>query len=279
MDLVVHQVDKLHHIHGPHCNGAPHGFSCSSVVKEHPSVGGQFRGTLLAGLLHQVKDLLLGRSLEHCRGNMPAVPGGHEAEDSLQDLAEVHPARDTDRVQDHVDGGSVRQVGHVLLGKDPGDDTLVAVSSGHLVADGYLPDLGHVYLDHLVDAGGKLIAVLGAAELFDGDHLAALTVGDPHRGVPDLPGLLAKDGPQQFFLGGLVGLTLGGDLTHKDISGHDLGADPYDPRLVEVLEGILADVGDVAGYLLRPQLGIPGLYLVLLDMNGREAVVLHQPVA
>ena len=42
---------------------------------------------------------------------------------------------------------------------------------------------------------------------------------------PDLPGLLAEDGPQQPLLSGEVGLALGGDLAHQDIAGADLRAD------------------------------------------------------
>ena len=47
-------------------------------------------------------------------------------------------------------------------------------------------------------------------------------------GIPDLPGLLAEDGPEQALLGGQVGLALGGDLAHQDIAGTHLGAHPDD---------------------------------------------------
>ena len=46
------------------------------------------------------------------------------------------------------------------------------------------------------------------------------------------------------------------------------------PRLVEVLEHLLADVGDVAGDLFRAQLGVAGHDLELLDVHGGEDVVL-----
>ena len=64
------------------------------------------------------------------------------AEVRLQHLADVHAARHADRVQDDVDGRAVRQVRHVLDRQDAGDDALVAVAAGHLVAFGDLAPLG-----------------------------------------------------------------------------------------------------------------------------------------
>ena len=48
-----------------------------------------------------------------------------------------------------------------------------------------------------------------------------------------------------------------------------------DAPLVEVLKRILADVGDVAGDLLRPELGVPGLDFIFFDVDGGENVVPH----
>ena len=61
--------------------------------------------------------------------------------------------------------------------------------------------------------------------------------------------------------------------------GADLGADVDDALLVEVLEGLLADVRDVAGDLLGPELGVARLHLVLLDVDAGEQVVADEAVA
>ena len=105
---------------------------------------------------------------------------------------------------------------------------------------------------------------------------AALAVGDLQGGIADLPGLLTEDGPQQPLLGGEVGLALGGDLAHQDVAGVDLGAHADDAVLVQVLQGVLAHVGDVPGDLLGAQLGIPGVDLVLLDVDGGVQVLPDQ---
>ena len=98
---------------------------------------------------------------------------------------------------------------------------------------------------------------------------------NPQGGIADFAGLFAENGAQQPLLSGQLGLPLRGDLTHQDIAGTDLGADVDDAALVEILERVLADVRDIAGDLLRPELGIPGLDLIFLDVDGGEDVVPH----
>ena len=71
----------------------------------------------------------------------------------------------------------------------------------------------------------------------------------------------------------------GRDLADEDVARPDLGADVDDALLVEVLEGLLADVRDVAGDLLGPELGVAGLDLVLLDVDAGEQVVADEAIA
>src|SRR4029079_11129081 len=167
---------------------------------------------------------------------------------------------------------------HVLTRQDLGDDALVAVAAGHLVADADLALLGDRHPDQAVDAGLEVVVEL-ATELADLDHLAALAVGQAQRAVLHLAGLLTEDRPQEALLGGQLGLALGRDLADEDVAGADLGADVDDALLVEVLEGLLADVRDVAGDLFGAELRVARLDLVLLDVDAREQVVAHEAVA
>src|SRR5207247_3141155 len=77
---------------------------------------------------------------------------GGPAEVGLEDLADVHPARYAERVEDDVDRRAVLEERHVLLRDDPGDHALVAVAAGELVALGDLALLGDVGADELVHA-------------------------------------------------------------------------------------------------------------------------------
>ena len=175
-------------------------------------------------------------------------------------------------------GRPVRQVRHVLRRQDLGDDALVAVAAGHLVADADLALLGDRHPDQPVDARLQVVVEL-AAELADLDDLAALAVGQAQGAVLHFAGLLAEDGAQEPLLGGQLGLALRRDLADQDVARPDLGADVDDALFVEVLEGFLADVGDVAGDLLGAELGVARLDLVLLDVDAREQVVADEAIA
>ena len=61
--------------------------------------------------------------------------------------------------------------------------------------------------------------------------------------------------------------------------GFDVGADLHDAGVVEVAEGLLADVGDVAGELLAAELGLADLDVELLDVDRGVGVVADQFLA
>lgn len=193
----------------------------------------------------------------------------------LQDLADVHTRRHTQRVEHDVDRRAVLKERHVLDGQDLGDDALVAVPARELVTVLDLALLGHVHPDQLVHARGQLVAVL-TRERADADDRAGLAVRHLQRGVPDLPGLLTEDRTEQALLRRQLRLALRRDLADQDVAGDDLGTDPDDAPLVQVRQHFLADVRDVAGDLLRAELGVPRVDLVLLDVDRGEHVLLHE---
>ena len=87
--------------------------------------------------------------------DVPA-PTGAIAEVGLEYLADVHPGRNAERVEDDVDRGAVGHERHVLDGQDLRDHALVAVAARQLVSDAELALLGDVDPDQLVDARGQL---------------------------------------------------------------------------------------------------------------------------
>ena len=161
------------------------------------------------------------------------------AEVRFEHLTDVHPARDTERVEHDVDRRAVGEVRHVLDREDLGDHALVAVAAGELVALADLALLADVDAHQLVDARRQLVTVV-AREHANVDHLAALAVRHLEARVADLACLLTEDRAQQALFRRQLGLALGRDLADEDVARADLGTDADDAALVEVLEDVLA---------------------------------------
>ena len=99
-------------------------FSCTQVK---PS-------TFLASLRYS-RDLCLRDAVEDRRRDLEAERLGRTAEVRFEHLADVHARRHAERVQHDVNRSAVREERHVFFRHDLGDDALVAVAAGHLVAD------------------------------------------------------------------------------------------------------------------------------------------------
>src|SRR5258706_1631775 len=183
VDLVLDEVVELDHV-----DVADGDRSVEELAR--PAVAEVDLAVLGAGLLDPIDhvprlaqlglDLVLRRPVEDGGGGLLALFVARPAKVRLEDLADVHPARHAERVEDDVDGRPVRQEGHVLGRQDLGDDALVAVAAGHLVADADLALLGDRHPDEPVDAGLEVVVEL-ASELADLDNLASLAVRQAER--------------------------------------------------------------------------------------------------
>jgi hypothetical protein len=54
---------------------------------------------------------------------------------SLEDLSDIHTRDDTKRIQDDIYWVTVSCMGHIFWWDDTSDDTLVTVSTSHLITD------------------------------------------------------------------------------------------------------------------------------------------------
>src|SRR3989344_8997960 len=193
----------------------------------------------------------------------------------LEDLAEVHAGRQAKRCEYNVDGAAVSRVRHILLGEDAGNNALVAVAAGELVAHRHRAQLRDFNMDALDDAGVEVVALL-AGKYFYADDAAALAVFHPQRAVFHIAGLVAEDAAQQALLGRQLGLAFGRNLADKDVAGADLGADGDDAVFVEVAELGFRNVRNVVSGFLGPELGVAYVADKLLDVDGGKLAVFDQ---
>ncbi len=117
---------------------------------------------LAAGLVVNLPDEFaqIGRGglrLEHS-ADLQSDALRRPAQMRLQHLTDVHTRRHAQRIQNDVDRSAILHVRHVLDRHDRGDDTLVAVAAGHLVAGLHAALHRQIHLDHLQHAGGEVVA-------------------------------------------------------------------------------------------------------------------------
>ena len=96
------------------------------------------------------------------------------------------------------------------------------------------------------------------------------------RRVAHLARLFAEYSAEQTLLGGKLGLALRRDLADEYVAGANLGTLSDDTVGSQILERVLADVRDFAGYLLRSELGVARFVRVFLNVNRRVYVVAHK---
>ena len=172
------------------------------------------------------------------------------------------------------DVGLLAAAGDSLLADEQAAETRkgVALDDGQLV---FL--VGHQLVDLLaLDLQRALVLVDAVAvEHAHFDDRAGRARRHPERGVANVRGLFAEDGAEELLLRRHRRLALRRHLADEDVARLHFSADGHDARFVEVAQGFLADVRDVAGDLLRPELGVAGGDLELLDVDRGEHVVAH----
>ena len=89
----------------------------------------------------------------------------------------------------------------------------------------------------------------------------------------------AEDGVQQFLLGRELRFRLRRHLADEDVARTDVRSDLHDAVFVQAPQGLLADVGDVAGELLAAELGLADFRVEFLDVDRGIDVVLDQLLA
>ncbi len=109
----------------------------------------------------------------------------------------------------------------------------------------------------MLDVFGTLIFLDAvSSENLNVDHCAFDAAGYALRCVFNVGSFFAKDRPQQFLFRGQLGFALGCHLANKNVAGANFGADVNNARLIQLGQRAFANVGNITGDFLWPQLGV-----------------------
>jgi len=108
------------------------------------------------------------------------------------------------------------------------------------------------------------------------DNNAMHAGGSLQAGITNITGLLAKNGAQQPLFRRKLGLTLRRDLTNHDVASLNLSALADNPALIQIEQGLLRDIRNLARHFFGAALGIAHLKLEFLDVNRGENIIPDQ---
>ena len=302
MDLVVDEVMQFKEVRVTDSDAAVHRFPCTAIIEDGFAV---FRQT---GDLQGFKDVFGLSAVEDrcCNMDTGDVRFGHAvfieiiagsaefffqarihfldlfaqfvdspAKVGFQNLTDIHTRRYAQGVQDDLDRRAIGQERHIFLAHDAGDDTLVAVTTSHLVAFVDLTFLGDVDADQTVYARRQFVVIF-TGEDADVDDFPRFTMRYAQRRIADFAFLVAEDGAQQAFFRCQFRFAFRRDFADQDVAREDVGTDHDDAVFVEVLRAFFTDVGDFTGNFFRAQFRVAGITFVFFDVDGCVEVVLRE---
>ena len=146
--LVIDHVTELEEVGHPNGRGLVEALTGTPVVEVGLTVARQ------ASLVRPGVHIIERSTVEDRCGELAVQTTTRPSQDGLEDLTEVHSRRHPERVEAEVHRRTILEEGHILLADDLGDNTLIPVTTSHLIPDLDLTLLGDVDLGHLDNPGG-----------------------------------------------------------------------------------------------------------------------------
>ena len=168
-----------------------------------------------------------------------------------------------------------RQERHILARHDAGNDTLVTMTTCHLIAFGDLTFLGNMYTNLLVYSRRQIIAVF-TAEYLNADNLTSFTVRYTQGAVTYLTCFFTKDSTQQTFFSSQLGFAFRSNLTYQNIARTYFCTNADNATFVQILQSFVRYVRNLAGDFLFTKLGIAGITVIFFNMDRSKDISLYQ---
>ena len=220
MHLVLNHVAELEHVgHTDRCLLVEL-LTGGTIIQLGGTIAGQ------ACLVRPLAEVIQLGAIKDRRSELHTELTACRTENGLKHLTDVHTRRHTQRVEYDIYRSTILEEGHILLTDNFGNNTLVTVTTGHLVTNANLTFLGNVNLGHLDDTARQFIAD-GNGELLAlqlGIHDVVLLevvddeLTDEHVGVLVIGPIAKFNGsPIDGFEEGLAELSTLGDNLCADI--------------------------------------------------------------
>ena len=151
MHLVIYHVTELEEVGHTDRSGLVKLLTRTTVEEIGLTIAGE------PSLIRPSVHIIERSTVEDRRSELAVETTASPSKDSLEDLTEVHSRRHTEGVQTEINRRTICEEGHILLADDLRDDTLVTVTTCHLITDLDLTLLSDVDLSHLDDTRGQFI--------------------------------------------------------------------------------------------------------------------------
>ena len=177
----------------------------------------------------------------------------------LQDLSDVHTGRYTQRIQHDIQRTAVRKEWHILNRKYSGNDTLITMTTSHLITNGDLSLLCDVNTYRLIYSRRQLVTIF-SCEYLGIYNDTVLTMRYLKGSITNLTCLLTEDCTKKSLFCCKLSLSLRSYLTYQDIPCTNLCTDTDDSALIKILECVITNAWNITGDLFRSKLCICLLY-------------------
>ena len=99
------------------------------------------------------------------------------------------------------------------------------------------------------------------------NHDAFNTRLNTQGSITNVTGFFAEDGAQQFFFRRNRRFAFRRNLTDQNVTGLNFGTDVNDTGFIQIAQGFLTDVRNIAGDFFLPQLGVTGHNFKFFNMQ------------
>ena len=193
----------------------------------------------------------------------------------LHNLSDIHTRRDTQWIQHDIDWCTVWQVRHILYRNDIWNDTLVTVTSGHLIPNVDFTFLWDEDTNQLVHTWWQLVSIFTCKDTHIVDDTAT-SVWYTEWCITNFTRFFTKDSTKKTFFRCWISFTFWCDFTNEQVSIFNLSTNTDDTVFVQVFEGFITNIWNFACNFFRAKLCIACFWFILFDSNRCINVIFNQ---